>query len=200
MTDNSLHHNIEALVDEIRRILYEYPAGMSEYELINHLERQFVNETDQSTIFRDSLQLFQVHFIVFHVLYRIRQELWNDGLGILDINPVSICIREYMDHASDSLAQPDPLAEYYGDLANLENITADEIDQMLGKFWATFVTAADKQEAMEILELSEPLDMQVIRERYRRMVMRHHPDRGGSHEKILQINQAMRVLSRYLSR
>ena len=201
MTKHNLHPNIDALIGEIRKILHEYPEGLSEYELINRLGDSNTGNTAQSgsALFRDSLQLFQVHFLVFHALYRIRQDLWNDGLGMLEINPVKISISEFVDHAPGNLAQPDPLSEYYGDLDNLENITVDEIDQMLGKFWSGFVTVSDKQAALEILELSEPLEPQAIKAQYRRLVMLHHPDRGGSHEKIQQINQAMNVLSRYLA-
>ena len=47
------------------------------------------------------------------------------------------------------------------------------------------------------LALSEPVEPQTIRKRYRELAFEHHPDRGGSAEKLATINEAMDTLRVY---
>jgi DnaJ-class molecular chaperone len=57
----------------------------------------------------------------------------------------------------------------------------------------------EKRAALELFELDmdAPLDLGLIRQRYRQLVSLHHPDRGGSTERIQSINLAMEILTRY---
>jgi curved DNA-binding protein CbpA len=47
---------------------------------------------------------------------------------------------------------------------------------------------------MATLELTEPFDAASVRTQYRRLAMRHHPDRGGDAERLQAINRAFRIL------
>jgi hypothetical protein len=51
-----------------------------------------------------------------------------------------------------------------------------------------------------VLGISPDTDIDAIKTAYRRLAMQYHPDRGGSHEKMLQINEAFRVLINPTSR
>ena len=57
----------------------------------------------------------------------------------------------------------------------------------------------EKQAALELFELNheQTLDLSRIKQRYRQMVSLHHPDRGGSTERLQSINLAMEILERY---
>jgi curved DNA-binding protein CbpA len=55
----------------------------------------------------------------------------------------------------------------------------------------------DKKTALSILELDDPSDLKEIKGQYRKLAMRHHPDRGGSKEKLQAINGAMKTLSAF---
>ena len=57
----------------------------------------------------------------------------------------------------------------------------------------------EKQAALELFELANErtLDLPRIKLRYRQMVSAHHPDRGGSTERLQSINLAMEILERY---
>jgi hypothetical protein len=51
-----------------------------------------------------------------------------------------------------------------------------------------------------VLGVSPDADIDAIKTTYRRLAMQYHPDRGGSHVKMLQINEAFRVLINPTSR
>lgn len=47
----------------------------------------------------------------------------------------------------------------------------------------------------ELLGVESSADLEAIRQAYRRLAVQHHPDRGGSHEAMVKINEAWNVLS-----
>ena len=49
-----------------------------------------------------------------------------------------------------------------------------------------------------ILELKTPLTFETLKSAYKKAVMKHHPDRGGSHETMLIINRAYQEYQEYL--
>jgi DnaJ-class molecular chaperone len=58
----------------------------------------------------------------------------------------------------------------------------------------------EQQAALELFELTnsaEALTFSTIKHRYRQLVSQHHPDRGGSTERLQSINKAMEILERY---
>ena len=59
---------------------------------------------------------------------------------------------------------------------------------------------SEKRAALELFELdraSQPLTLELIKRRYRQLVGLHHPDRGGSTQRLQSINLAMEILERY---
>ena len=53
------------------------------------------------------------------------------------------------------------------------------------------------EQALATLDLVQPTDAYAVKQRYRALVSVHHPDRGGSTERVQEINQAMLILERY---
>jgi hypothetical protein len=179
------------------RLLRNNVQGLSEYELIQAIKEDIFVE-DVADLFRDTHKLFTVHFIIFHNLYRLRQELSETRTGHLQISPLNICIIPYTENDGRQLADPDPLCDYYLDVANLHDTTQQDVDDLLKSFWQYFMNSGDKQSAMDILEIDEPFDNHSLTQQYRKMVMRHHPDRGGDKTKLQEINNALQVLKRCL--
>lgn len=186
---------LEALQWRLREILQAHPGGLSEYELIGVLQadqRPFFD----TGIFDDSVSLFRAHFLLFHALYRLREELVGTREADLHIETLRIQLLPYSQRDRGGLSEPDPLRAYYMDSAHLENTSRDDIESMLGRFWSRLYADDHRSEALRVLELEEPVDYDTIRARYRELVMRHHPDRGGETETLQRINEAMSVLAR----
>lgn len=168
--------------------------GMSEHELIQKLRLDasidFIDDN-----FDSNLTMFQSHFLLFHHLYHLQTLLQKQQSGKLEISALSIRLSDY--HAGKSeLQQHDTLRNYYMDTTNLEKTTADDIAKMLDTFWQQYLDPTERKTALEILGLRDPVDDQTIKQTYRRLVMQHHPDRGGETERLQSLNQVIQILLR----
>lgn len=74
------------LPDHLLLLLQEKPEGRSEYELIHQLKRRHSTHVPNLPL-TDKLVLFRTHFLVFNALYLLRDRLWAEGSGHLQISP-----------------------------------------------------------------------------------------------------------------
>ncbi len=187
------HNPDSSLADLVLQALETHPSGISEYELIQWLKNTG-HEIFQNVTFWDRLSLFQAHFILFHTLYRLKQRCWEHNQTTLDINPLKIVLLPARKNAGSSIAEHDPLMDYYLDVDNLKNTSENDVAELLTNFWKTLSNKDKRSAALKELELSDPVDYVKIKRQHRRLVMRHHPDRGGKKEKLQTINAAMDFL------
>ncbi|WJW76113.1 DNA-J related domain-containing protein [Thiohalobacter sp. IOR34] len=180
------------LEQAIEARLRAHPQGLGEYALL-----QALRESDAGLVperLDDELSLFQTHFLLFHCLYRIDQRLSRMGEGRLEIG--ALCIRllpSTTGDASQALGSPDPLRDYYLDLANLDT-GREEVNRLLDGFWRRYLRQDARAEALAVLGLEAGADEAAIRQRYRRLAMQHHPDRGGDAARLQEINAALATL------
>ncbi|MBT4836418.1 MAG: DnaJ domain-containing protein [Methylococcales bacterium] len=191
----SIKQQLNQLKPIIYQLLITHSEGISEFDLFKKLEDEGYSGFGKA-VFKDQMQLFHKHFILFHLLYLIRMDLREKQEAELEINPLCIILRPFIQRCSDQqLSSPDKLSYYYLDLSNLKDTTEDELNSMLNNFWLKIKVFDKRQDALNVLELQEPADLIEIKQQYRRLAMKYHPDRGGCHEKFQQINWAMKVLS-----
>lgn len=181
-----------ALAEALFAILRAHPDGLSEHDLIRKLAHD--DPAFGPDAYTDELSLFQRHFILFHHLYRLRDELWNERQGDLAIHCLKIVLIPCPDGIDRLPTNPDPLRAYYLDLTHLEKTGKQEILELLDTFWLRFARHDRRAEALAALGLADPMDDAAIKRRYRELAMEHHPDRGGEIEKLQAINAAMGVL------
>jgi len=178
--------------DSIVEYLEKNAEGVKEFDLLRYLDEMdcyagLVSEQDSS------LLLFQKHFLLFHALHVINDRLVKEKSGSLYISPLTIRKLEVLE-AEKQVGAHDTLSEYYLNLANLENVDEDNVKQMLDNFWEKYLRNDRRGEALKVLDLTDPVSDQDIISRYRKLANMHHPDKGGDHEKIQQINEAYSVL------
>jgi hypothetical protein len=188
------------VTDELEGLLADllraHPAGQSEFQLLRCLQERLPG-LFPAGLFGDSLALFQAHFLLFHVLYRLRDRWAAAGQGMLQIDVLRIVLWPPGPAAGrGALAAPDPLRDYYLDLANLEDTDAAGVERLLGAFWARYYARERRAAALRELGLSDPVGRPEIVRRYRRLAMRHHPDRGGEAARFRAIRAALEVLRR----
>lgn len=196
MPATDLERQIALLQLSIHDILQQHPQGLTEHELLLALEAgQQIGRVHES-----NLTLFQNHFLLFHCLYQLRDRLLvDDDPADIEIHCLSIRLLPMANTDATLLARHDPLRDYYLDLTNLEGTTAGEVERLLDSFWQRFISSDVRTQALEALGLADPVTYDEIKAHYRRLVMEHHPDRGGSKPKLQQINRAMRQLKLFHS-
>ncbi|MGM0570900.1 DNA-J related domain-containing protein [Marinobacter sp.] len=195
----ALEHHVQLLSAAVEACLRE-AGGLSELELIRQLQArpwQLIGPVD----YADPAALYPVHFLLFHVLYRLRDEVASSG-ETLTISPLAITLeRDGVVAGSGLPDRTDPLRDFYLDLDQYRMAEAD-IHRMVDDFWAGRTRhrpGSDSAEAAAgILGFeSLPPDFATVKHRFRRAVMQAHPDRGGDTGQVQQLNDAFTTLRHY---
>lgn len=197
-----MDEDIEILRVALEQLLAEQSVW-TEHELIEVLQ-QPPYELFEADALRQPLSLFQTHFLIFHCLYRIRCDWLASAQANLTIN--TLRIEKLPWQAGESgLQQRDPLADYYLDLTELTGTDEAGVEALLNDFWDTMSGARVQQNTMafeaacELMDVSPPLCQQTLKRQYRRLIHRHHPDKGGSLKKMQDLKKAYTTLVQTVS-
>ena len=197
MTENHLNSDRAALIDTLRHavaeIIHASVEGISEYELITRLEAypELAKLLERKS--GDSLTLFRIHFLVCHVLYQLMDEWYKSQTACLEITPLLIRLHPYTE-GDISVTKIDKVRDYYLNLNHLTETDERDIDELFASFWIGMNRYEHRDEALEVLGLTDPVDDKTIRSTYRSLAMEHHPDRGGDKEIIQKLNEAAHLL------
>lgn len=186
------------LCEHVHQLLRAAPSGLAEYDLIQQLKARHCTHIPNLPL-TDKLVLFRTHFLLFNALYRLREQLWAAQRGYVQISALNIQLLPYQ-AGSAELSEHDPLRDYYLDLNQLSDTDEQDVAKLLQSFWSRMQGGEEQQAALELFELTnsaEALTFSTIKHRYRQLVSQHHPDRGGSTERLQSINKAMEILERY---
>ncbi|RBP25965.1 DnaJ-like protein [Marinobacter pelagius] len=192
-----LDHQVQHLLVAVEHELRKAPRGTSELALIRALQAppwELIGEVS----FRDPESLYPVHFLLFHVLYRLRDQLAGTGES-LEISPLEIRLKpQTVVSGTGPPDQEDGLRRFYLDLDQYR-MSGDRIRRMMDDFWARRPTCSP--ESSELLRAAEvlgfdslPGDFATVKSRFRRFIMAVHPDRGGDTASVQELNQAFSVL------
>ncbi|MDZ7804590.1 DNA-J related domain-containing protein [Thiohalophilus sp.] len=182
----------DSFYQDIEQLLAQHPRGMDEYTLLQALKEQGYFSFSKVRP-APPLELFQMHFLLMHGLYRLQRELLQRQQAIIEISALKIRMWPWQS-GEYALTETDPLRDYYLDMGNLQTMTEADVNQLLDAFWREFVRFDGRAEALAELGLSDPVDDEVIKQTYRRLAMQHHPDRGGEAWRLQAINAAYEML------
>jgi hypothetical protein len=212
----------QQLYEILQSQLAIFEKGISEYALLTLLKEP-PDAIFSGLALHDSLVLFQTHFILFHTLYKLKNEWHASGIGDLDIVTTNIKLNPLVNKRKNSIDDPDPLAQYYLQWHNLTSADQTEVDDLLASFWVKMSAckiipqfhANDIQAAIDTLELdfninsvinsantpyaARKLSIVHIKAQYRKLQHICHPDKGGSVEKAQLVSQAYEMLCQYLA-
>ena len=185
--------------EAVLRLLEDHPQGIGEFALLRHLAGAFPDSVFAIPgALREPLQLFQLHFLLFHGLYRLSDALVDSRRELLI---EALCIRlQPRQVAGPAVQLNDPLRSYYLDWNQWLETSADDVTRLLDDFWRSRhepVTDAQVRWARDILGVTAEAGMATIKRCYRRLMMQHHPDRGGDTARGVEINEAYLILNRY---
>ena len=196
-TQTNLPQVIANLMAYVSLYLDNHPDGFKEYELITHLsdDNYFHGNFRSPSLNTPSqnLDLFQKHFLLFHILYLIDDQMLANKTGTVSITPLLIKKLSHTEGLS-SLDKPNTLREYYLNLHNLEETTDDNVNDLLNSFWQYYLRNDKRKDALSTLGSVDPVDDMAIKTAYRRLANTVHPDKGGETDKIQKVNQAYALL------
>lgn len=183
------------LIPELLALLRQHPEGISEFSLMKALERHsaFADLAEDY-----QLRLFQKHFMIMHGLYTLQTRLWHEEQQRVEISPLSV--RLYAGSVTsvtgktDVPGASDRLREYYLDWRQLGSTSAEDVQNLLRGFWNRCLDPNARRQALQVLELEEGASEEDIRLRYRQLVARLHPDKGGDSEAFIEVRRAYELL------
>jgi hypothetical protein len=187
-------HLLVAVEHELRQA---GATGISELELIKALQAE-PWALIGSVNYHEPDQLYPVHFLLFHVLYRLRDQLAPGGESLL-ISPLRLAIATQQTIAGNGLPdEQDKLRAFYLDLSQY-HLPEATIHQMMDDFWRGHCRA--RPDLTAVSDAAATLGFTVlpehfppIKQRFRKLVMQAHPDRGGNTEAVQKLNEAFSVL------
>ncbi|WP_275099735.1 DNA-J related domain-containing protein [Sedimenticola hydrogenitrophicus] len=197
-----MHNN--PLICPILSLLRASPAGLSELELIKRLQQRDAAFAGKGTAPGADLALFRKHFLVMNALYQLQGLLREEGLA-LRIDPLLIVLvsgEECNGPGGGELAGGEALRRYYLDWDNLHQTSASDVAALLQGFWDRYHAVDRQAEALALLGLAgcEAITWASIQRRYRQLITRHHPDKGGEPGRFIEIREAYELLRRLHAR
>jgi len=184
-------------------VLKDTDENISLYKLMQILERSGYDLCQSDTNISDEVKLFRKNFIVMNALYQLKLDLIDSGYSLI-ISPLKIklipdnCNQEII---ADDLSVAAALSEYYLDWDNFYLTDKADVKALFDSFWKQFTEFSNAQEgndkrldSLQILGLKSSASWEDIQQSYRQLVKIHHPDKGGSSYKFIEIRQAFLIL------
>lgn len=179
----------------LQDILENHPAGLKEYDLLVILKERGIPLFSDAN-FSDTLALFKAHFMLFHLLYSMREYLQKEQKATIEIHFLRIILLPWQSNERHLPGVRGSLAEYYGNLANMEEMAQVDVDAMIDQFWQDYIAYQAKPESYSLLGLEPNATRSEIKQRYRDLAKDHHPDRGGNSLEFKRISDAAQILLR----
>lgn len=176
-------------------ILRAHPEGIKEYDLLLILKEKGL-PLFKDLEFADPLVLFRTHFMLFHLLYHLRDRLDMAKKGIVEIHALKIVLLPWQSNSRGLPQVRDRMGEYYRDLAQIEGTGRPEINAMIEQFWQDYIAYQFRPESFSVLGLDQKATRAEIKQRYRSLAKQHHPDRGGDAAEFQRIRDAAQTLLR----
>ena len=180
----------------LQDILLTHSDGLSKFELFNHLKSP-PYELFTAEALRDPLSLFQSHFILFNALYQLQDTWLRNKTGLMQIHCSCIC-RYPWKAGQNGVVTQDRLRAYYLDWTNLSDTDQSQVEALLDSFWLSFSGTLSEvqdnnmplQQALDLLNLTLPYSSQQLKQQYRKMLHKHHPDKGGNNSQTVKLQNA----------
>lgn len=182
------------LESELESLLLRRYGEISEQQLFQLLQLKKI-----STLTDSQLALFQLHFVLYHLLYRIAKRWAETETAYLEIGLARVKILPWQ---NDLLCLSDSKQAYYSDWSNYWRMTPLALSERLTQFWQFYqkrygekaIVELSDDDALSLLQLSWPCSVSELKKAFRKASLLHHPDRGGDKQRFVRISLAYRKI------
>ncbi len=160
--------------------------GCKEFELMSFIKQTCPQFFDP---LGNERSLYRKHFYLFNYLHALNKHLVVTNQR-LDISVLDIKLR-IISTRKQQIGPSDDLYLFYSDKKNLE-LSEQELDKMMNKFWQKYLALDKKAEALNVLGLENDgnLTLLTLKKRYNKLAKLHHPDMGGNKNQFIKIKKA----------
>ena len=172
----------------------------------------------------DTLTLYQNHFVLFYILYRLQDEYFAAGKFLyvhfmrtklydypqvgkcryFDENLLSFCMQDtegdFCPYHQSKFAENTALEQlsvkyFYYDTDNYDRLDKDTAEAFINGTWEILANYGKLKECFAAMEMSETYDLDEIKKQFRLLAKKYHPDiAGDAGKKFNEINRAYTVL------
>lgn len=180
------------LLAPLLALLQQASGSYKVHELLAELRRQGAIPTLSED---EQLQLFRVNFLIMNALYQLQEELYEEGWWLV-ISTLDIRLEARAGKSTDekAMAHNHSLRDYYCDWQVFWQTDRKEVEALLNRFWQGLNGEENRREALALFGLAADATRETIRQRWRVLALRHHPDRGGDAEAFMRIRWAWECL------
>ena len=135
-----------------------------------------------------------------NALYQLQSSLWQEESLTLSINAMRIQLLSTTQiNLSQNTTLSDSvdakLAAYYLDWSEYEKTDADEVSRLLNSFYKGISLPGNRDSALKTLQIDSTNPTKAtIKQQYRKLAQKHHPDRGGDQDIFIGLRQAYEYL------
>lgn len=189
---------LEQLELQLEALLSRRYGEITEQQLLSLLQLKPL-----STVRDSQHALFQLHFVLYHLLYRIAERWMQAEVANLEIGLARVKISPWQNTLP---MLPDSKGAYYADWRNYWRMTPVALSERLTQFWQFYqkrygTVSAIKltdDEALALLQLDWPCSLMALKKAFRKQSLKHHPDRGGDKQSFVRLSLAYKkVLQRF---
>ncbi|WP_273021188.1 DNA-J related domain-containing protein [Rheinheimera sp.] len=188
---NLLQHQLLNLVCEPQAVAGQ---AIEEQYLLKRLGLKLHSDIALS----DDMSRFQLHFVLYHLLYRVQQQLLDLQQGYLSVELAKVRLLSVSQAPVSDVH--DGRRQYYLNWQNFHHMTEQLLDQHLSAFWQHFAAPQSTRlmlsqaEAETLLQLPAHFNLAQLKKAYRTKALQLHPDRGGDAQQFILLRHAYQQL------
>ena len=216
--------------DNLETIINSLPVDKLREYLLNQTEPVF-----ESTLMRvlfgnfdimgaEPLILYQNHFILFNILYKLQEDFEKDGLYLhihfmrIKVIPYPtnegcrfynaelgyFCTEkvtknskycEFHSEQLDNMIDGLSIKYFYLDESNFYKLDKENAEAFINGTWEILANYDEFKNSFKKLELNETYDLELIKKQFKFLAKKYHPDISKeNHKKFNEINNAYRMI------
>mgnify|MGYP006191805485 FL=1 len=189
---------LNLLQNQLLNLVCESPPDAEQAIEEQYLLKRLGLKLHCDTVRSEDMARFQQHFVLYHLLYRVQQQLLDSQQGYLSVELAKVRLLS-VSHTQVSDAH-DSRRQYYLNWHNFYQMTEQLLDQHLNAFWQNFTVpqftqvALNEAEAKALLQLPAHFNLAQLKKAYRTKALQLHPDRGGEAQQFILLRQAYQRL------
>jgi len=180
------------LIPAVLQVLRQHPGPLAIHQLLQQLKQVCAIPVLDSD---EQIALFKLNWLMMNALYQLQADFYQQDY-YLHISTLNIQLQAIHSTQDKQIKQgaKQALRDYYLDWRQFSETSKAQVEDLLAGVWQFYINDEKEQKAYAILGLQPSASLSVVRQTYRSLVGRYHPDKGGDAGQFMQVREAYEVL------